>query len=222
MEQYKEQLQAATFIYQSAWFLCAPHGPACIEAMAHHCTQHKLEFGFNLSAPMVIESKLDQMMKILPHTTFVFGNNTEACKFAEMMNWNEVEDIATIAQQIAKLPVCHGRARIVIITQGPAKTIIVSRDGLVTTFQPLLIRQNLVIDTTGAGDAFCGGFISHLLEHPRKHNEFENDVLFDAIEKGHWAAREIIQRDGCSFPTRCQFDSWKKGIAESEYPRANA
>ena len=84
-----------------------------------------------------------------------------------------------------------------------------------------LLKEN-VLDTTGAGDAFCGGFISHLLLNPRRPGQtFSDDVINDAIEKGHWAAREIIQRQGCSFPQRCNFFQWKKGI-EQDCPRANA
>jgi len=157
----------------------------------------------------------------MPHSTFLFGNNTEALKFAEEMRWEE-KDVSKIAVQLAKLPVCHNRKRIVVITQGPAQTILATNNGL-TLFDPLPIRQHLVTDTTGAGDAFCGGFISHLLQNPRgATGEFSDTCLHDAIEKGHWAAREIIQRYGCSFPARCHFESWKKGIPESEYPRANA
>ena len=97
-------------------------------------------------------------------------------------------------------------------------------DGALSRHQPLLIRQNLVIDTTGAGDAFCGGFISHILLKNGRQSDgsFELAVLEDAIEKGHWAAREIIQRYGCSFPVKCSFDAWKKGIPEADCPRANA
>ena len=117
----------------------------------------------------------------------------------------------------------HNYERIVIITQGPTETIFASSTGLYNTFPTLQINQNLVIDTTGAGDAFCGGFISHLLKNPRNPDTpISMDKISDAITTGHWAAREIIQRYGCSYPDVCKFDLWQKNLALDTFDRANA
>ena len=52
------------------------------------------------------------------------------------------------------------------------------------------------VDTNGAGDAFVGGFLAMLwLKKP----------IAECVRAGHWAARTIIQRSGCSFPKECTY-----------------
>ena len=123
LRQHQSHLSAADFVYQSAWFLCAPSGPECIKHIAKFSTENKIEFGFNLSAPMIIEQHLEEMMSVIQHSTFLFGNNTEAIKFAQMMKW-ESSDVAQIALKLAKLPQKHQFNRLVVITQGPEETIV--------------------------------------------------------------------------------------------------
>ena len=59
---------------------------------------------------------------------------------------------------------CVNGSRIVVITQGPRETILAGKRLGIVKYKVLPIDQKLVIDTTGAGDAFCGGFISSLLD----------------------------------------------------------
>ena len=55
-----------------------------------------------------------------------------------------------------------------------------------------------IVDTNGAGDAFVGGFLSRLI--------LGED--FDAcVKAGHFAARTIIQRSGCTVPDKCTYGS---------------
>ena len=85
----------------------------------------------------------EQMHKILPHTTFLFGNNTEAIKFAEVMQWDDIKtNVPEIALRLAKLPVSHRRNRVVVITQGPERTIFARPNGDLKTYSPLPIRQD--------------------------------------------------------------------------------
>ena len=102
---YESKLKQASFIYQSSWFLLAPEGPKCIKQLANQATQNGQDFALNLSAPMVIESHIELLMELIPHTTFLFGNNTEAIKFAEAMNWPEDirNSVSEIAKKIAKI-----------------------------------------------------------------------------------------------------------------------
>ena len=55
MKSLESELNSATFIYQSSWFLYAPEGTKCIEFVAKSATEREIEFAFNLSAPMIIE-----------------------------------------------------------------------------------------------------------------------------------------------------------------------
>lgn len=47
-----------------------------------------------------------------------------------------------------------------------------------------------IVDTNGAGDAFVGGFLAQLVQEKS---------LETCVRCGIWAARQIIQRSGCTF-----------------------
>jgi len=53
-----------------------------------------------------------------------------------------------------------------------------------------------IVDMNGAGDAFCGGFISQLVQGKK---------LKVCISAGNYAAQVIIQNDGCTFPLESKF-----------------
>jgi len=69
--------------------------------------------------------------------------------------------------------------------------------GVVTRYEVEKLPKELLVDTNGAGDAFVGGFLSQLV----KEENMVNTDLKACVEAGHWAARQIIQRSGCTFPT---------------------
>ncbi|CAN0431315.1 unnamed protein product, partial [Hapterophycus canaliculatus] len=50
--------------------------------------------------------------------------------------------------------------------------------------------------STGAGDAFVGGFLAQLVK---------NESIDKCVDAGHWASRVIIQRSGCTFPSTCEY-----------------
>jgi adenosine kinase len=87
------------------------------------------------------------------------------------------------------------RGRIVVFTQGSTSTI-VAVNGVVTEYPVEALSRELLVDTNGAGDAFVGGFLSQLvLEKP----------MTECVRAGHFAARTIIQRSGCTFPKECTY-----------------
>ena len=67
---------------------------------------------------------------------------------------------------------------------------------LTVVFFFLSYLRELLVDTNGAGDAFVGGFLSQLvLDKP----------IAECVRAGHFAARTIIQRSGCTFPKECSY-----------------
>ena len=68
--------------------------------------------------------------------------------------------------------------------------------GVVTTYPVEALPKELLVDTNGAGDAFVGGFLSQLAQ---------GKEMADCVRAGHYAARVIIQRSGCTFPKDCEF-----------------
>lgn len=59
---------------------------------------------------------------------------------------------------------------------------------------PLKLEE--IVDTNGAGDAFVGGFLSQFIQ---------KQPLGVCVRCGIWAARQIIQRSGCTFEGKPDF-----------------
>ncbi|XP_078284625.1 adenosine kinase-like isoform X8 [Rhinoraja longicauda] len=119
----------------------------------------------------------------------------EAATFAREQGF-ETEDIKEIAKKAQALPkVNKKRQRIIVFTQGKEDTIAATAES-VAAYPVLDIKQDDIVDTNGAGDAFVGGFLSQLLY---------DQPLEECIRAGHYAANVIIQRSGCTFPDTPNF-----------------
>ncbi|KAL3093347.1 hypothetical protein niasHS_005861 [Heterodera schachtii] len=78
--------------------------------------------------------------------------------------------------------------RIVLITRGE-KALIVAQNGTIKEFPVLFVDK--IVDTNGAGDAFCGGFLA----------AFACDFSLEKCVKfALSAAATIVQNCGCTFP----------------------
>ena len=119
------------------------------------------------------------------------GNETEALAFSKSMNFG-TEALKEIALKTSQLPKLNTKSkRIVVFTQGSRDTIVAS-DGKISSFPIIPLLKEKIVDTTGAGDAFTGGFLSQFLL---------NEPLEKCIAAGNYVACEVIQRDGPSYPS---------------------
>jgi len=188
------KIASADIYYSAGFFLTPPEGPECMEKIAKHAADNNKIYTMNLSAPFLCQFFKDPMHKILPYCDFIFGNETEAAAFAENNNISDTS-IPEIAKHIAKLPkVNQKRKRFVVITQGAESTCVADSDGNVQEFA--VTKVDSLVDTNGAGDAFVAGFLSMLLQ---------DKPINECVEAGHWSAGVIIQRQGCTFPEKCEF-----------------
>ncbi|XP_064099702.1 uncharacterized protein LOC135210778 isoform X3 [Macrobrachium nipponense] len=186
-------MEKAKFYYISGFFLTV--SPESILKVGKHACEKDKMFCMNLSAPFLCEFFKDPMMQAFPYIDLIFGNETEAAKFSEIQGFGTT-DIKEIALKTADLPKHNkDRQRIVVYTQG-AENVILAKDGKITEFPVIKLSEEELIDTNGAGDAFVGGFLAQLVQG--KSTE-------ECIKCGIWAATEIIQRSGCSFPKDLQY-----------------
>ncbi|CAL4968150.1 unnamed protein product [Urochloa decumbens] len=110
---------------------------------------------------------------------------------------NKAENIEEIALKISQLPLASGKQnRIAVITQG-ADPVVVAEDGKVKTFPVILLPKEKLVDTNGEGDAFVGGFLSQLVQ---------GKSIEDSVRTGCYAANVIIQRSGCTYPEKPDFN----------------
>ncbi|XP_015778778.1 PREDICTED: adenosine kinase-like [Acropora digitifera] len=118
-------------------------------------------FIMNLSAPFLCQFYKKQMMEAMPYVDILFGNETEARIFAKEQDF-EVSAIKCLRYD-------H------------------FTDGKVTEYPPVPIKEEEIVDTNGAGDAFVGGFLSQLAK---------GNSIAECVRCGHYAANYMIQQSG--------------------------
>jgi adenosine kinase len=192
-ESSKNLIERAKIYYSAGFFLTV--SVESLLQVAKHANENSKIFTMNLAAPFIIDFFGDQLASCMPYCDYVFANESEAAAYGKKKGYGE--DIGTIALKLAAEPKASGtRPRVVVFTQGCDPTI-VACGGVVTEFPVEILNKELLVDTNGAGDAFVGGFLSQLVR---------DKPLAECVRAGHFAARTIIQRSGCSFPEKCLFD----------------
>ncbi|XP_030538681.1 adenosine kinase 2 isoform X3 [Rhodamnia argentea] len=187
-------VEKAKYFYIAGFFLTV--SPESIQLVAEHAAANNKLFMMNLSAPFICEFFKDAQEKVLPYMDYVFGNETEARTFSKVHGW-ETDDIEEIALKISQWPKASGTyKRITVITQGP-DPVVVAEDGKVKKFPVIKLPKEKLVDTNGAGDAFVGGFLSQLVKEK---------PIEDCVKAGCYAANVIIQRPGCSYPEKPNFE----------------
>ena len=84
----------------------------------------------------------------------------------------------------------------VIITLGKDGALLWEKEGPEVKVDCPRVEVEKVVDTTGAGDAFVGGFLAQYCQ---------GRDLETGVRCGIWAATHIIQRSGCTFDTNKKF-----------------
>ncbi|XP_022101340.1 adenosine kinase-like isoform X2 [Acanthaster planci] len=180
-------VEKAEFYYATGFHLTV--SPGAMLALAEHALEHNKVFMTNLSAPFICQFFKEPQMQVMPYVDYLFGNETEFASFAREQDFG-TEDLEEVALKAAALEKKNTkRSRIVVITQGCNDTI-VAQDGKITKFPVKLLKEEEIVDTNGAGDAFVGGFLAQLVQG--------KDVA-ECIRCANYAANYIIQRSGISF-----------------------
>lgn len=148
----------------------------------------------NLASAFICRRFSSAFGAALPHVDVLVGDEAETVALGAALGLGG--SLCDIALRLAAQPKQSGAGgRIVIVTRGAGATLAVV-NGTVMDYEVAPLAEQAVVDPTGAGDAFAGGFLSqYLLGRP----------VPDCIHAGHWAARLIIQRPGCSLPDTCDY-----------------
>lgn len=186
-----EYVEMCKIIYTDAFFLNS--SAESVEALVEHVKTHDKILAFNLSAAFLMNTIFKSIMTVIPYTSIVFGNADEARAFAAASGWNTT-DIPEIASTIAKIPrpgVEDFHGRIVAVTDGARPASIYNpKTDTVLEATVVKIRGSRIIDTTGAGDAFAGGFLAQY----SKSKDIET-----CIWAGNYLAAIIIQNVGAVY-----------------------
>ncbi|CAR27584.1 hypothetical protein ZYGR_0N00650 [Zygosaccharomyces rouxii] len=193
LDAHWDKVEAAKLFYIGGFHLTV--SPDAICKLGKHAQESGKPFILNLSAPFIpqfFKSALDQ---VLPYTTYVIANESEAASYAESYGLTcSKDDLEAIAKHI----VGDSTQRTVIFTHGLEPTVVVSNQG--TKSVPVKpIAGEKIVDTNGAGDAFAGGFLAGLAQG------FD---LLKSIDLGQWLAALSLQEIGPSFPkTKVQYNN---------------
>ncbi|KAF3322256.1 Adenosine kinase 2 [Carex littledalei] len=185
-------VEKAKYIYIAGFFLTV--SPESIMLVAEHAAKNNKVFMMNLSAPFICEFYTKVQDDALKYCDYIFGNETEARKYAEVHGW-QTDNVEEIALKLAALPKVSGK-RIAVITQG-ADPVVVAKDGKVTTYPVILLPKEKMVDTNSAGDAFVGGFLSQLVQEKS---------IEECVRAACYAANVIIQHSGCTYPEKPDFN----------------
>merc|ERR1711972_816557 len=126
----------------------------------------------NLSAPFIAQVPPFRacLQKTLPNCDYLFGNETEARAYSEAVGW-ESENVEFIATRLSLIPM--------------------NTKGGEARKRKVVITQDKIIDTNGAGDAFVGGFLAALSKGKN---------VAECCQAGNHAAAIVIQHSGCTYP----------------------
>jgi len=181
-------VEEAQYYYIGAFFFTHSHDS--IMAVAKHAAEHNKVFTQNLSAAFLSQYYSNLLDEAAPYWDIIFGNETEAATFAEAHNYGttDIKEIALKMSQIEK--VNKNRSRMVVITQGALPTI-VAYEGKITEYPVRDIKEEEIVDTNAAGDAFVGGFLSQYIK---------GKDLDTCIAAGNYVAYIILKQSGATFP----------------------
>lgn len=194
LEENWKLVEKAKVYYIAGFFLTV--SLESILKVAKHASENNKLFCMNLSAPFICQFFKDNLMQVMPYVDVLFGNETEATAFAKEQDF-DTKDIKEIARKAQALPKDNKkRQRVVVITQGKDETVMALSDKI-ETFPVVKTDPKYIVDTNGAGDAFVGGFLSELVQEK---------PLDQCVKAAHYAANVIIQRAGCSFPEKPDFE----------------
>ncbi|CAH00643.1 adenosine kinase [Kluyveromyces lactis] len=185
LDKHWDLVESASLFYIGGFHLTV--SPEAIVKLGKHAQENNKPFILNLSAPFIPAFFKSALEQVLPYTTYVIANESEAAAYAESFGVEaDKEDLAAIAKHI----VGDSKTRTVIFTHGLEPTVSVSAEGT-NTYDVVPLDPSKIVDTNGAGDAFAGGFVAGLAQ---------GKSLETAIAQGQWLAALSIQEVGPSYP----------------------
>jgi len=183
----EEAIGKAGMFYMAGFVLT--HSADTVMHIAKHSHDNGKTMIMNASAPFLFEVPpfFAAFKEAWEYLDIVVGNESEAAAMGKAFGFAET-DIKSIAINLAKLPKKNAaKPRMVVITQGSESTFVATAEGAT---EYAVTKVDKVVDTNGAGDAFCGGFFAGIMQ---------GKPIAESVACGHYTASVVIQRSGCQF-----------------------
>ncbi|KAJ3209260.1 adenosine kinase [Dinochytrium kinnereticum] len=195
-------VENAKYFYVGGYFLTV--SPETANFVAEHAAAKNKVFMMNMSAPFIPQFFKAQLDALAPYWDILFGNEAEALSYSESHALG-LTDVKAIALHLLTLPKVNAtRPRTVVITQGREPTIVAHHDAagnpVVEEFPVHLVEEEKIVDTNGAGDAFCGGYLAAFVS---------GKGVQECVLAGQYVAAVVIQRTGPTFPREAPTISYR-------------
>ncbi|KRX70226.1 Adenosine kinase 2 [Trichinella sp. T6] len=152
-------IEKARYFYVAGFFMssCLP----AIYKIAEHADNASKYFMMNLSATFICSTMKEHFVRLFPYIDVLFGNEKEAFEIAKALGF-ESQCLKEVVICIANIEKASNRSRLVVVTQGP-KPVIISDGSMFQTYPVPQLADERIVDTSGTGDAFVGGFLSQFI-----------------------------------------------------------
>ncbi|KAJ8926004.1 hypothetical protein NQ315_009859 [Exocentrus adspersus] len=176
------------FVYIEGYFLTNREETA--KHVLDYCNKHNKIVIFNICGKYVCDVCPETVRYFVENSDVIFGNLGEYEAVGKLVGIDTVDELT------GRL-IGNGRNKmkrygnIIVITNGDNPGSCIYEGGKKESFPVPKLEKNAVKDTTGAGDAFTGGFIAGLCE---------GKSVMDCAKIGCYAALHIVQQIGCTLP----------------------
>jgi adenosine kinase len=184
-------LKSAKAYYMEGYFLT--HGLESALELSQRASKESKVFVLNLSAPFIPQFFGAQLQQIMPYIDIVIANEAEAEAWANANGHPNPTDLPAVAKSIAILPKSNpSRQRIVVLTHGAEPTVLfnAATPDEPKVFKVHALKNEDIVDTNGAGDAFAGGFLGAYVS---------GKSLEECVEAGHKMGAMCVQEVGPQF-----------------------
>ncbi|XP_076268419.1 adenosine kinase-like isoform X2 [Rhynchophorus ferrugineus] len=149
------------------------------------CLKNGKQLVCNLGGEYIFEVAPEEIKFLIKHSHIIIGNLNEFVALKNLLSHQSVEQMAENLIKNENVAV-----KIIVITNGPEPTKCF-HDGQIEIIRPPVLSEEEILDTTGAGDAFIGGFLAGLSC---------TKSVPECIQIGFYSASHIIKQRGCSIP----------------------
>lgn len=178
-----EALHSSKILYVTSFILrnLSPPRVAVVDQMAKAAYESDAVFALNLSSVGLQAEIAMHILKLLPYTTLLFGNEKEWEAFGESAGLNGGDGcLHAVASRLAS----GGYA---VMTQG-ADAVVVVNAAHRFEFPVAKIPKEEIVDTNGAGDSFVAGFLAGYAA---------NSTLGVCVALGQKASGQTLRMRGC-------------------------
>ncbi|CAG2100415.1 unnamed protein product [Medioppia subpectinata] len=180
--------------------------PDSVMCLAQHAHEWGKDFAFNMGASYVVHKCTNLVMDIFPYIDFLFCSADEALAFATVKGYH-TRDLKQVAKLMADEPKAsynnprisnaYKALRVVVVTQRDKPVLMAKTDVFNTKEYPVpIFTDNEIVDTSGAGDAFIGGFLAMYIDG--RHLDI-------CVACGIYCASQCVQLSGCTLPAKMTF-----------------